>query len=263
MGELPSEIYDREYFLSEKCEGWDQFKSGHGLSALKRREIAMLAPGPGVHVLDAGCGRGEVLLACAQAGSTVAGIDYAEAAVELSQEVLADVEGAFVERGDVTQLQFDDDSFDRALLGDVIEHLTPEQADKGLRELRRVLKPGGLLVVHTAPNLWFLKYGWPLARIGMKVLGRGAAAKELDDWIAESKNYHVNEQSARSLGKALRAAGFSDVKSWIDPDVLRSGDHHLTEDVAKGGVMGLAGKLAGARPMREFLGNDVYATGRA
>jgi ubiquinone/menaquinone biosynthesis C-methylase UbiE len=261
MGELPSEIYDREYFLSEKCEGWDQFKSGHGLSPLKRREIEMLAPGPGIRVLDAGCGRGEVLLSCAQAGSTVAGIDYAEAAVELSREVLADVEGAVVERGDVTQLQFADDSFDRALLGDVIEHLTPEQADQGLRELRRVLAPGGLLVVHTAPNLWFLRYGWPVARIGMKVLGRGAAARELDDWIAESKNYHVNEQSARSLGQALRTAGFSDVKSWIDPDVLRSGDHHLTADVAQGKALGFGAKVASAQPMRSFLGNDVYATG--
>jgi ubiquinone/menaquinone biosynthesis C-methylase UbiE len=261
---LPSDIYDRDYFLSEKCEGWDQFKDGAGLSALKQREIEMVGPGPGVRVLDAGCGRGEVLLACAQAGSAVAGIDYAEAAVELAKEVLADVEGADVQRGDVTALPFADDAFDRALLGDVIEHLTPAQADAGLRELRRVLAPGGLLVVHTAPNIWFLRFGWPVSRLGLKLLGRGESVRSLDGWIEASKQYHVNEQSARSLGKALRTAGFADVKSWIDPDVLRSGAHHLTADVAEGGgVLGLGAKIAASRPLREFLGNDVYATGRA
>lgn len=62
---LSSDIYDRDYFLSDKCEGWDRFREDRGLSPIKRRLAAALAPGPGVRVLDAGCGRGEVLLACA------------------------------------------------------------------------------------------------------------------------------------------------------------------------------------------------------
>ena len=46
-----------------------------------------------MRVLDAGCGRGEVLLACAARGAEVAGADYAEAAVELTRETLAAVPG--------------------------------------------------------------------------------------------------------------------------------------------------------------------------
>jgi ubiquinone/menaquinone biosynthesis C-methylase UbiE len=259
---IPSEVYDREYFLSDRCEGWDQFRSGRGLSALKQREVDMLEPGPGVRVLDAGCGRGEVLLSCAGAGARVAGIDYAEAAVELAREVLADVEGADVQRGSITELPWEDASFDRALLGDVIEHLTPEQADAGLRELRRVLAPGGWLVVHTAPNLNFLRYGWPVARIGLKLLGRSEAVRGLDFWIGESKQYHVNEQSASSLRRAMRRAGFDEVKAWIDADILRSGAHHLTAGMSSGRVMKLAARVAAVWPLRDFLGNDVYGIGR-
>lgn len=260
---LPSEIYDRQYFLSEKCEGFDRFAADGGLSALKAREVELLGVEPGQRVFDAGCGRGEVLLACAKLGARVTGIDYAEAAVQLSRETLREVEGAEVMRGDVTALEFGDASFDRVLFGDVIEHLDPDQADAALAELHRVLAPGGLLLVHTAPNLLFLKYGWPVARIAMKALGRGESAGELDDWIAESKRYHVNEQSIFGLRSAMRRAGFQQVRAWIDPDVLRSGEHHLTADVADGaGLLGLAAKVVSLRPLRTILGNDLYATGR-
>lgn len=260
---LPSEIYDREYFLSDKCEGYDRFVADRGLSALKQREVDLLELAPGHSVLDAGCGRGEVLLACAQRGASVTGIDYADAAVELSRETLAGVDGADVRRGDVTDLPFADASFDRILFGDVIEHLDPPQSDAALREFLRVLRPDGKLLIHTAPNLLFLRFGWPVARLGMKVVGRGGAARELDAWIAQSKRYHVNEQSAFSLRRALRDAGYASVRAWVDPDVLRGGGHHLTADFTSGGrALDLAARVMALRPLRTFLGNDLYAIGR-
>jgi ubiquinone/menaquinone biosynthesis C-methylase UbiE len=258
---LPSEIYDRDYFLSDRCEGWDQFRAGRGVSALKQREIELLKPGPGVRVLDAGCGRGEVLLACAQAGARVAGIDYAQAAVELAAEVLTEVDGADIRCGSITELPWEDASFDRALLGDVFEHLMPDEADAALRELRRVLAPHGILVVHTAPNLLFLRYGWPVTRVGLKLLGRGEAVRRLDEWIVLSKQYHVNEQSVFSLRRSLRRAGFHKVEAWVDPNILRSGAHHLTDGVGDGGPMALAARVAGTWPLRLVLGNDLYAIG--
>lgn len=259
---VPSHVYDREYFLSERCEGWDRFRNDHGLSPLKTAQLAALAPEPGLRVLDAGCGRGEVLLACASAGAQVAGIDYSEAAVEIAAEVLAGVGGADVRRGDVTALPWPDGAFDRVLFGDVIEHIDPEQAVAALAELRRVLAPGGTLLVHTAPNRLFLDYAWPLARPAMRLLGRGEAADDLDGWIAESKAYHVNEQSVHSLRAAMRAAGFADPRVWVDPNVLREGEHHLTEGLERSRVMSLVSRIARLRPVRLFLGNDLYAVGR-
>lgn len=260
---VPSHVYDREYFLSERCEGWDRFRHDQGLSPLKTAELAALAPAPGLRVLDAGCGRGEVLLACAARGATVAGLDYSEAAVEISRDLLAGVQHADVRRGDVTALPWPDASFDRVLFGDVIEHLDPGQAAAGLAELRRVLAPGGMLLVHTAPNRLFLDWTWPVARPAMRAIGRGAAVSALDHWIAESKAYHVNEQSVHSLRRAMRAAGFPDARVWIDPNVLREGEHHLTQGLERSAPMALAQRLARLRSVRLFLGNDLYAVGRA
>lgn len=259
---LPSDIYDREYFLSDKCEGWDRFRVDNGLSPLKRAQVQGLGPRPGTRVLDAGCGRGEVLLACASAGADVAGLDYSEAAVEITQEVLSGVAGADVRRGDVTALPWDDHSFDAILFGDVIEHLDPDQAVAAIRELRRVLRPGGRLLVHTAPNRLFLDVTWPVARLALRAIGRGQSARALDDWIAESKAYHVNEQTVHSLRRTMRAGGFSDPVVWLDPNVLRGGDHHLTGELRASRVMDVAERVARLRPLRLFLGNDLYGVGR-
>lgn len=212
-------------------------------------------------MLDAGCGRGEVLLACVRRGATVAGIDYADAAVELSRETLTEVEVADVRRGDVTALPWPPGTFDRALLGDVIEHLTPHQAATALLELRRVLRPGGRLLVHTAPNRAFLAFGWPLARVALKLTGGGATVDQVDWWIAEAERFHVNEQTVWSLGRGLRAAGFAPVRAWVDADVARGGDHHLTGGLGAGA--GAAARAAGVWPLRLVFGNDLYAVGTA
>lgn len=258
---LPSNIYDREYFLSDKCEGWDRFRQDRGLSPIKRRQVSALGPRPGLRVLDAGCGRGEVLLACARAGAEVAGIDYAEAAVELARETLAGVTGADVRRGELTSLPWAEASFDRALLGDVIEHVDPEQTAPVLAELRRVLAPGGILLVHTAPNRLFTKVAWPLARHLMRAARQGATARMLDERLAMAESYHVNEQSVYSLRRALREAGFSEVRAWVDSNVMRTGEHFLTQELDRSRIMRAAGRLASARPVRVLLGNDVYAMG--
>jgi ubiquinone/menaquinone biosynthesis C-methylase UbiE len=256
---LSSHIYDRDYFLSDRCEGFDRFREGHGLSPLKAAQVRALAPRPGIRVLDAGCGRGEVLLACARAGAQVAGIDYADAALEIAREVLADVPDADLRTGEVTALPWADESFDRVLFADVIEHLEPAEGVAALAELRRVLRPGGSLLVHTAPNRLFLRLTWPLARRALRATGRAEAALRLEEWIEASHAYHLNEQSLYSLRRGLRAAGFEDPRVWIHPDVLRSGEHHLTRDLAGGAALRLVERLARARPLRVVLGNDIYA----
>jgi ubiquinone/menaquinone biosynthesis C-methylase UbiE len=259
---LPSEIYTREYFESDYCEGWAEFSERGELSRLKRYELGLLDLRTGLRVLDAGCGRGEVLAHCARAGARVAGLDYADAAVEIARETLSGVEGAEVVQGDVTALPWDDGAFDRVLFADVIEHLDPPQAAAALGELLRVLAPGGALVVHTAPNRLFLSTGWPLARPALRLLGRGSTVAKVDAWIAESKRFHVNEQSPGDLRRGLRDAGFAGVRAWIGSDVARDGDHHLTSELGGGAAIGAGARIAALPPLRTIFGNDLYATGR-
>jgi ubiquinone/menaquinone biosynthesis C-methylase UbiE len=253
---LPPDIYDREYFLSEWCEGFDRYQEDRGLSPIKQKQLALLEPGPGLDVLDAGCGRGEFLLACARAGARVAGMDYSQAAVELTRELLADVDGADIRQADVTELPWPDASFDRVLFADVIEHLTPEQADGALREFRRVLRPGGRLLVHTAPNRLFIKVSWPLMKPVMRLTGRGEAVESMDAWLDGAARYHINEQTVGSMRRAIGNAGFERPRVWIDPDVLRGEQHHLTGDL--GGLAKAVARIARLRPVRLFLGNDLF-----
>ena len=165
-------------------------------------------------------------------------------------------------RADLTALPWADASFDRALLGDVIEHVDPAQTVKVLAELERVLAPGGTLLVHTAPNRLFTKVAWPLAKPLMRLAGQGDVARALDERLVAAESYHVNEQSLYGLRRALRAAGFAQVRAWVDPNVLRTGEHFLTAGLEQSAAMRLAGRLAGARPIRILLGNDLYAVGR-
>src|SRR5438093_2011599 len=88
-------------------------------------------------------------------------------------------EGAEVLLGDVSALPWPDGSFDRVLSGDVIEHLDPAAGEAMLREAFRVLRPGGTLVVHTAPNRLFLDVAWPVARWPLLAAGHGESVHRL------------------------------------------------------------------------------------
>jgi len=257
---IPAEVYDREYFLSDICEGYDEFKESREVSYNKSKQVRAVAPGPGVSVLDAGCGRGEVLYACARAGARVAGIDFSQDAVEITRETLSEFPDADVRQGDVTALPWPDGSFDRILFSDVIEHLDPPQTVPAMREFRRVLRPGGYVVVHTAPNRLFRKISWPLTKPFVRALGYREVAEKVDTWFGLCDRYHANEQSVYTMRRALRAAGFEGARAWIDPDVLRSGQFHLLSSF-DGPAVRLAARVASWRPVRLLLGNDVYGLG--
>lgn len=259
---LPPEIYDREYFLSDTCEGADEFNLDKGLSKIKQRQVRHLAPGPGLRILDAGCGRGEVLLACARAGAEVAGIDYAQAAVEITRETLSEVPEADVRQGEIARLPWPDASFDRVLSGDVVEHLDRAAAQAMLAEAHRVLRPGGWLVLHTAPNLLFLKVAWPLARWPLLAAGHGDTVQRLESWVAASKRYHVNEQSLYGLRRSLKRAGFPSPRVWIDPNIVRDGSHHTTAGLESSWMIRAGQRAAALRPVRLLAGNDLWAVAR-
>ncbi len=259
MKRISPHVYDDTYFLSNTCEGADEFHAGRGLSPLKRRQVAKLGPRPGMRVLDLGCGRGEVLLACAAAGAAVAGLDYAEAAVRISRDTLDGVDGAEVVQGDVTALPWPDASFDAVLSGDVIEHLVPADAEAMLGEAFRVLRPGGRLVLHTAPNRLFLRVTWPIARWPLIAAGHGATVRNLEAWVAASKAYHAREQTLHGLRRALRRAGFAAPRVWIDAAIVRDGSHHTTEGLKDSWFMRAGQRLAAVRLFRLFAGNDIWA----
>ncbi len=103
-----------------------------------------LAINAGDSVLDAGCGTGLlVALMSAQVGQSgqVTGLDQSPQMLELAANRCGAMDNVRLQQGDITSLGFDSDSFDAASCIQTLLYI--EDVETALRELYRVLKPGG------------------------------------------------------------------------------------------------------------------------
>jgi SAM-dependent methyltransferase len=153
---------------------------------------------PGDMFLDAGAGFGRHAYEAARNGATVFALDYAQDEVATTRAMF----GAMIEakeipqsgyggvlQGDATRLPFADNTFDRVVTSEVLEHIQNDVS--AISELHRVLKPGGTLGV-TVPTWWPEKINWMLS----------------DEYHApKSVGGHVRIYSATELKAKLRSAG--------------------------------------------------------
>jgi O-antigen biosynthesis protein len=103
----------------------------------------------GLEVIDAGCGTGYGSEIIAAAGaSRVVGVDIAQDAIDYARSSSSHATSEF-HVGSLHELPFADASFDMAVCFEVIEHV--EEQPRAIAELRRVLKPGGVLAI-SSPN---------------------------------------------------------------------------------------------------------------
>ena len=215
---LSAHLYTEEYFR-EACEGFDEFNETNGARLSRRLQAAFAVAQvtPGMRVLDVGCGRGEILRHCAALGAAAFGVDYAPVAVELSRHVIdgSAAAPAGVAQSDAKRLPFPSSSCDRVLMFDVVEHLYPWEMKAAFDEVRRVLHADGLFVLHTAPNAWYDRFAYPLVRAMRRIGGTHYPANPRALNTPANVEVHVNEQSALSLWRALRAAGFGS-RVWLE-----------------------------------------------
>ena len=106
---------------------------------------------PGDTVLECACGTGAISAAIAPACARVVATDYSEGMLKQARKKLATHSNVTVEQADITALRYAADSFDVAVAGNVI-HLLPEPGD-ALKELKRVVRPGGTIIVPTYVSL--------------------------------------------------------------------------------------------------------------
>ncbi len=214
--------YSEEYFLTE-CDGYKEYLAHDGTALSERLETLrrFLRISPGMRVLDVGCGRGEMVVQCGLNGVFAVGVDYAPVGLQLAQRVVArtgERDGDAWKRpglslGNAKRLPFTDDTFDRAIMSDIVEHLYPDELRAVLEEVHRVLIPGGELLVHTMPNLWYYRYGYPLFRLAQRLRGVRLPADPRDR--IKFSHVHVNEQTPRALRRALRHSPFSHWRVWL------------------------------------------------
>lgn len=114
------------------------------------REVARFAPLDGARVLDVGCQLGALPVALSELGADVTGVDVDDALLDGARlrARCYDATATFA-RAEAEALPFADASFDVVTFVDVIEHVTDARA--AVRELARVLRPGGVLYLF-GPN---------------------------------------------------------------------------------------------------------------
>jgi len=142
----------------------------------------------GTSLLDIGCGEGFSLFKASKAGYATRGIELSQdAAVYAKREFSLDIEARPFE-----ELQLLEDCFDVVTLWQVLEHLPYPLTT--LKQVHRILKPGGLVVVSTPdirsiPAKIFRKRWWNIRRV------------------------HINQFTTKTLKGILKNAGFKNVSS--------------------------------------------------
>jgi len=107
--------------------------------------MKFLDPQPGERILDVGCGLGYFVSLMNRVGVTPYGVDFSIESVSLAS---SQTQGHY-SSSSADALPFADDSFDKVLFTDVIEHL--ENDEGAVAEIARVSKNGAKVVVTTAP----------------------------------------------------------------------------------------------------------------
>jgi len=112
-----------------------------GLDQRWRRATVREVVRSGDDVLDACCGTGDLAVAARNAGASyVVGVDFSERMLEQARRKAPELEWV---QSDVLELPFEDASFDSAVVGFGVRNV--EDLEAAIRELRRVLRPGGRL----------------------------------------------------------------------------------------------------------------------
>jgi demethylmenaquinone methyltransferase/2-methoxy-6-polyprenyl-1,4-benzoquinol methylase len=177
-----------------------------GLDGRWRRRTAEAAVRAGDRVLDACCGTGDLALADERAGGTVTGLDFSEPMLARARRKSASVEWV---QGDALALPFPDGSFDAVTVGFGVRNVV--DLERGLAELRRVLRPGGRLGVLdiTTPrgvlrpfySVWFDRV--------VPLLGKALPGGSAYTYLPASVRRFPG---APELAGLIRAAGFDQVE---------------------------------------------------
>jgi SAM-dependent methyltransferase len=206
---------------------------------------------PRDRLLDLGCGAGRHAYEALRRGARVVAFDYDEAelkdvaAMAAAMDQAGDIPatgGSATTRGDATRLPFPDASFDRIIAAEVLEHIPDDVA--AIRELARVLRPGGSMAV-TVPAWLAERVCWALS----------------DEYHAPFvEGGHVRIYRASDLRARLRDAGLEPVGAhhahgihapywWLRCAVGPTNDEHA---LVRGYHQVLVWDIGGTQPWRRL-----------
>ena len=205
---IDSKIFDRNYYYNI-CLGSEEFKKSKGLKINKK--IKYMIDGLGLKktmkVLEIGCGRGDTTLYIAKSVNYAYGIDYSNDAIKIanetrnrfSQEIKSKTK---FYRMKANRLKFKDNEFDYVIFIDTLDHLSKEELEETMSEIKRVLKPMGKLFIKTCSNklLFDVTYRYYIyfsnkliTYIDKQIKGISYESLLHDPRTKEAKIQHINE----------------------------------------------------------------------
>ncbi len=218
---------EREHQASAASLGLlDYLRARPAIMRWKKEGIEALALKPNHVVADIGCGTGEDSRAMASqvVKGRVIGIDPSAAFLSIARQRHAASGGVpanvSFELGSILKLPFDDNSIDACFVERVISHL--EDPAVGLREVRRVLKPGGLLRLADDDNssqtvdTSRLDVVEHLMSVVVSMIKTPRAGKELYGWLVKTGFEIVSV-----AGEADIQTGYDPAFAFAWPDAIR------------------------------------------
>ena len=150
-------VFDETYLRSYVPILTDERTREEALGAVGLAELKQ-----GAEILDCPCGYARHSLVLTEAGYRVTGLDRSETLLAEAERRRGDADWPHLVRGDYRQLPFEDRGFDAVLnLFSALGYLERDEDVGVLREFRRVLRPGGPLIVETAHRDWMARTSAP------------------------------------------------------------------------------------------------------
>jgi|SRR5450759_738422 len=208
----PRDLYREAYYAPESgrlISDWWDFETGsrNQFQWILRESRRRVGHG---RWLDVGCGGGFFLKLCRDAGYEIAGVELARQARQTANDLLS----IDIAADPIEDCKFASESFDVISLNNVLEHLPAPI--RTLREVHRVLRPGGLVTI-SVPNASFgkfvVKYLTPVARL----LRQRSPIYSLAVFDA---TMHVYAFSPTALQSAIEQAQFRNVELFNEVPVL-------------------------------------------
>ncbi|MFC3476474.1 class I SAM-dependent methyltransferase [Halobacterium litoreum] len=171
------------YDSTDAVAAYAEWAAEDGLHESEERVLARYFRPSAGRVLDVGCGAGRTTAVLDRRGFDVTGVDVSAAMV---REARRQFPGIGVQRGDATDLAFRDESFQYVLFSYCgLDLVYPEAARReALREIRRVLAPGGVFAFSTH-NSWY------------------NAVAAVDDW-SHVRKFYLSNGNHRRLGERYK-----------------------------------------------------------